>query len=166
MTGEEYMDCVKAAWQHFTRLSLFRRVAAHTMLVHGKSTGHCSACVVQGLRDMKRTSTVQHASSPNLMPLYYGIFGPAKNTLDAECPRDQVGGQSRLAERHPDSALSGRHHRRISSPDTGLYRFKWRALRYRAKRAQESDIWTERVVAGGQIELDRWPSNAVTIYKC
>lgn len=88
MTGEEYMDCVKAAWQHFTRLSLFRRVAAHTMLVHGKSTGHCSACVVQGLRDMKRTSTVQHASSPDLMPLYYGIFGPAKNTLDAECPRD------------------------------------------------------------------------------
>jgi len=63
-------------------------VAAHTMLVHGKSRLHCSACVVQGLRDMKLTSTVQHASSPDLMPLYYGIFGPAKNKLDADGSRD------------------------------------------------------------------------------
>jgi hypothetical protein len=82
------MDCVKAAWQRFARLSLFRRVAAHTMLVHGKSRGHCSACIVQGLPDMKLTSTVQHASSPDLMPLYNGTFGPARNNLDADCPRD------------------------------------------------------------------------------
>ena len=88
MTGEEYMDCVKAAWKHFMRLSPFRRVAAHAMLVHDKSTVHCSACVVLGLRNMDLTSVVQPARSPDLMPLDYGIFGPAKNKLDAESPRD------------------------------------------------------------------------------
>jgi hypothetical protein len=37
MTGEEYMDAVRAAWEHFIKVPEFRRVRAGAMLVHDKS---------------------------------------------------------------------------------------------------------------------------------
>jgi hypothetical protein len=88
MTGEEYVDCVKAAWQHFMQKREFRSLAANAMLVHDKSTAHLSACVVQGLKDLGIAAVVQPARSPDLMPLDYGVFGSAKNRLDADLPRN------------------------------------------------------------------------------
>lgn len=88
MTGEEYMDCVQAAWQHFSRMGAFRHRAGHAMLVHDKSRVHMSGTVVQGLQCLKVAHAVQPARSPDFMPLDYGIFGTAKNQLEAALPKN------------------------------------------------------------------------------
>jgi len=81
-TGQEYLDAVKAAMQHFERTSAWRaarRMAGTVMLVHDKSRIHTAAAVTEGLKRMEIEAVVQPARSPDLMPLDYGIFGTAKN---------------------------------------------------------------------------------------
>lgn len=82
MTGEEYMDVVRAAWDAFMKVPEFRRVSAGAMLVHDKCRAHTCAHVSAGLSDMGLRVAIQPPRSPDLMPLDYGIFGFSKRQLE------------------------------------------------------------------------------------
>ena len=86
MTGEEYMDAVKAAWQHFMKCHAFRRIAGHAMLVHDKARQHTCVTVRQWLQQQGVTAVVQPARSPDMMPLDYGIFGATRAQLGRALP--------------------------------------------------------------------------------
>lgn len=82
IVGDEYVDCVKAALDHYMQFPAFRRLHASAMLVHDKSNVHMSKPVMQALKDMQLRVEVQPPRSPDLMPLDYGIFGFTKNQLE------------------------------------------------------------------------------------
>jgi hypothetical protein len=84
MTGEEYMDAVRSAWEHFMKVPRFRRVRAGAMLVHDKCRAHTCAHVSGGLKSMGLRAVVQPPRSPDLMPLDYGIFGFSKRQLERQ----------------------------------------------------------------------------------
>ena len=86
ITGEEYMDAVRAAWAHFMAVPGFCHVSADCVLVHDKSTVHTCTHVVHGLMDIGLRSAVQPTRSPDLMPMDYGVFGFTKNQLARELP--------------------------------------------------------------------------------
>ena len=86
MTGEEYMDAVKAAWQHFMQHNAFRRVAGNAMLVHDKARQHTCSAVHQWLQQQGVAEAVQPARSPDMMPMDYSVFGTARTLLDRAQP--------------------------------------------------------------------------------
>jgi hypothetical protein len=81
MTGEEYMDAVKAAWAAFMRQSAFRRIAGSAVLVHDRARQHTCSAVQQWLKQQGLTAVVQPARSPDMMPLDYGVFGTTRTQL-------------------------------------------------------------------------------------
>jgi len=86
MTGEEYMDAVKAAWKQFMKCHAFRRMAGSAMLVHDKAKQHTCEAVRQWLQQQGVTTVVQPARSPDMMPLDYGVFGTARAQLGRALP--------------------------------------------------------------------------------
>ena len=84
ITGNEYLDAVKAAWRHLNKDPAFHSVAACAMLVHDKGKHHVSSAVTEGLQRLGLTTVVQPARSPDLMPLDYGIFGTARGELERQ----------------------------------------------------------------------------------
>ena len=134
MTGEEYMDAVKAAWQHFMKCHAFRRIAGHAMLVHDKARQHTCVTVRQWLQQQGVTAVVQPARSPDMMPLDYGIFGATRAQLGRALPLSAPW-EDRVATFK--QFLSSSNYRRIPAQDVGLHRIKWPALRERAQSAQE-----------------------------
>ena len=84
MTKAEYMDCMRAACDHFQQhSSAFRRLGGNIYLVHDKSTCHPT----QPIPGLSWRPVAHPPHSPDLMPLDYGIFGAAKQELDRKAPR-------------------------------------------------------------------------------
>ena len=81
IVGEEYMDCVKAAMEHFMKCPSFAKLRSKALLVHDRSRVHSSTPVQHGLPDLPLRAVLQPARSPDLQPLDYGIFGFTKNEL-------------------------------------------------------------------------------------
>lgn len=81
IVGEEYMDCVKAAMEHFMKCPSFAKLRSKALLVHDMSRVHSSTPVQHGLPDLPLRAVLQPARSPDLQPLDYGIFGFTKNEL-------------------------------------------------------------------------------------
>ena len=82
MVAGEYMDCVKAALNHYMQYPAFSEARELAMLVHDKSQVHMSKPVKKGLEDLALRVVVGPPRSPDLMPLDYGIFGFTKTQLE------------------------------------------------------------------------------------